>query len=90
MPDPGPTDDATGGRAGEAYWRSRRGMLELELLLLPFVESTYARLTPALQDAYHRLLGKEDWEIFDWLRGIDEPGDPALRHIVEEIRKRAE
>jgi antitoxin CptB len=67
------------------YWRSRRGMLELELHLLPFVEKRYQALGAADRAAYADLLERGDWEIFDWLSGRESPEDPALRRIVELI-----
>jgi antitoxin CptB len=68
------------------YWRSRRGMAELELQLLPFFEARFADLTQPQQAAYARLLEFEDWEIYDWLQGRvpAEPG--AIADIVSLIR----
>ncbi len=66
-------------------WRSRRGMLELDLFLMPFAESCYADLTPADRAAYRDLLRCGDWEILDWLRQDSAP-PPALAHIVELVR----
>ncbi len=66
-------------------WRSRRGMLELDLFLVPFAENRYADLTPADRAAYRRLLDREDWEILDWLRQDSAPA-PGLAGIVELVR----
>ena len=55
------------------YWRSRRGMLELELQLVPFVTRHYPDLSHELKVAYAALLEQEDWQIFDWLRGREQP-----------------
>ena len=68
------------------YWRSRRGMLELEFRLLPFVDEVYPTLDAQERDAYETLLSYEDWQIFDWLQGRDQP-DPALAGIVARIQK---
>jgi len=67
-------------------WRSRRGMLELELMLLPFVRSKLADLSAADRAAYARLLDHDDWDIFEWLQGRLEPEDPSLGGILEQIR----
>ena len=67
-------------------WRSRRGMLELDLFLVPFAEHRYADLTPAERSAYRRLLDREDWEILDWLRQDSTPA-PELAGIVELVRE---
>ena len=68
------------------YWRSRRGMLELELQLVPFVTNHYRALSQEQKDAYAALLDHEDWQIFDWLRGREEPQDDAIRVLIETIR----
>ena len=68
------------------YWRSRRGMLELELKLVPFVRDCFRELDEPHQAAYEALLGEEDWQIFDWLQGRSTPDDEATLSIVEQIR----
>ena len=66
----------------KAYWRSRRGMQELDTLLIPFVEDRLPSLTPDLQQAYLRLIDREDWELFDWLQGRGEPEEAELKTLV--------
>jgi len=68
------------------YWRSRRGMLELELLLVPFVTHHYPDLTDEQKTTYGALLEHEDWQIFDWLREREHPEDPSMRMLVDLIR----
>lgn len=65
-------------------WRSRRGMLELDLLLVGFARGRYGELSPALQDAYKELLAQGDWLVWDWLQRRASPAEP-MRGIVEEI-----
>lgn len=67
------------------YWHSRRGMLELDLLLAPFAESAYPGLEPGAQEAYRALLQREDTDIFDWLVNRVPVPDPSLAAIVERI-----
>ena len=69
----------------EIYWRSRRGMLELELKLVPFVRDCFAGLDDTLQSAYVDLLAEEDWQIFDWLQGRTTPEDEATCRLVSQI-----
>ncbi|MCY4565870.1 MAG: succinate dehydrogenase assembly factor 2 [Gammaproteobacteria bacterium] len=80
-------EERTGGRAGKARWRSRRGMLEVENELLPFVRERFDDLEAADRHAYARLLEEDDWTIHDWLRGASQPADAALRRIVALIRQ---
>ncbi len=49
------------------YWRSRRGMLELDLLLAPFTLEAYAGLSAEDQSRYRQLLDCEDQDLFAWL-----------------------
>lgn len=69
----------------EIYWRSRRGMLELELKLVPFVRDCYPSLSPDMQAAYVALLAEEDWQIFDWIQGKETPEDDTMRNLVASI-----
>lgn len=49
-------------------WRSRRGMLELDLVLVDFVRARYALLPCAEQTAYRGLLDQDDWTVWEWLQ----------------------
>lgn len=68
------------------HWRSRRGMLELELALQPFVEQRLDDLPAADKRRYARLLEHDDWDIFEWLQGRVEAPDPEMAAIVADIR----
>ena len=67
-------------------WASRRGMLELDLILMPFVEGVYPTLSEADQAAYARLLDSEDQDLFAWFLHRQEPDDESLREIVDRVR----
>ena len=69
-------------------WRSRRGILELDLYLVPFAERDYAELPAAQKAAYLELLQRDDWEILDWLQQRKTPEAPFAA-IVERIRDAA-
>ena len=66
-----------------ALWRSRRGMLELDLLLTEFARQRYPQLAAPERAAYRRLLARDDWEIWDWLHGA--PPAPDFARIVQLI-----
>lgn len=78
------TGDAADKRV---YWRSRRGMTELEQQLLPYVVACYPKLPAAQKQLYAQLLEHEDWDIFDWLQGRGAPDEPAMQALVAEIIK---
>ncbi|MCB1668682.1 MAG: succinate dehydrogenase assembly factor 2 [Pseudomonadales bacterium] len=67
-------------------WASRRGMLELDLWLLPFVEKIYPGLDDVDKERYHKLLEGEDPDLFAWCMGHRIPEDPDLKIIVDILR----
>ncbi len=69
----------------EIYWRSRRGMLELELKLIPFVRDCFEELSSEEQVTYREILQEEDWQIFDWLHGRSIPQKPQITRLIERI-----
>lgn len=60
-------------------WRSRRGMLELDLLLVDFVRTRYPLLACADRKAYRGLLEEDDWTIWEWLQRRVAPAAPFTR-----------
>ncbi len=65
------------------YWASRRGMLELDLVLMPFVQERLRELSADEQQRYVRLLECEDTELFAWFLQRQRPQDPELAAIVD-------
>ena len=68
------------------FWGSRRGMLELDLILLPFIEHHYQDLAQADKERYWALLDCEDQDMFAWLLHRQDPEDPDLKRIVSLVR----
>ncbi|HEY7776656.1 MAG TPA: succinate dehydrogenase assembly factor 2 [Kineobactrum sp.] len=66
-------------------WASRRGMLELDLVLEPFVEQRYAKLDAVDRERYKQLMTSEDQDLFSWFMSRNKPGDKELATIVEQI-----
>ena len=64
------------------YWHSRRGMWELDQLLVPFVEERYLQLDEADRERYRLLLDCEDQDIFGWFMRRAEPHSDDLKRIV--------
>jgi len=69
------------------YWASRRGMLELDLVLMPFAQNFYSDLAPRDQQRYQYLLEQEDQDLFAWFLGRQVPEDAELKLIVELVLK---
>lgn len=68
------------------FWASRRGMLELDLILLPFLDQIYPELDSRDQLCYQKLLECEDQDMFAWFLRRENPEDPDLLKIVQIIR----
>ncbi len=66
-------------------WLCRRGMLELDSWLAPFLETRYADLAPELQGVFARLLDQDDLALFDWFTGASELPD-EFRFVVAAIK----
>ena len=52
----------------QVLWRSRRGILELDLLLVPFAQTRFSKLSKELQRTYIALLDNEDPVLLAWLK----------------------
>ncbi|MBB3168258.1 succinate dehydrogenase assembly factor 2 [Simiduia aestuariiviva] len=68
------------------FWGSRRGMLELDLVLLPFLENVYPSLPQEDKERYWKLLESEDQDMFGWFLKRQDPDDTELLRIVKIIR----
>ena len=71
-------------------WQSRRGMLELDVLFVPFVEEAFADLAKEDQDRFVDLLACEDQDLFVWLMEREVPVDPDMQRIVRIILERVQ
>lgn len=72
------------------YWHSRRGMLELDVLLVPFVKEVYPTLDDTDRAVYVRLLECEDQDMFGWFMERSESEDPELQRMVRMILDRVQ
>lgn len=68
-------------------WRSRRGMLELDLLLQRFLTEFYQELTPTQLEVYERLLHEPDPDLYAWLMGNSIPSDQEFQDFVAWFRQ---
>jgi antitoxin CptB len=68
------------------FWGSRRGMLELDLVLMPFLENVYPTLEQADKERYWLLLEEQDLDLFAWFMRRTDPANPELQRIVDIIR----
>lgn len=66
-------------------WASRRGMLELDLVLEPFVNNVYPKLSENDKVLFELLLKCEDQDLFQWFMKKTTPEDDSLKQIVNVI-----
>jgi len=66
-------------------WAARRGMLELDLVLAPFVDARYAELEEQDQQHFQQLMLCEDQDLFSWFLRREQPEDEELVGIVKQI-----
>ncbi|RKF18597.1 succinate dehydrogenase assembly factor 2 family protein [Alginatibacterium sediminis] len=69
-------------------WACRRGMLELDVLFMPFVDEAYDELSNADKMTFKRLLACDDPDLFSWFMGHKECEDPLLASMVQTILMR--
>lgn len=67
-------------------WRSRRGLLELDLQLERFVAEVLPQLNDAELVDYRELLQSPDNDLLDYLNGRSECPTPRLWPIIARIR----
>jgi len=67
-------------------WDCRRGMLELDLLLLPFLEKVFPTLTEQEQQLFIELLACTDQDLYIWLIGHEQPSDPKFNQLIKRVR----
>ncbi len=71
-------------------WHSRRGMLELDVLLIPFLNEAYRSLSAEDQLRYKKLLDCEDPDLFSWFMRNSTPSDPDHLRMVNMILNRVQ
>lgn len=69
------------------YWQCRRGMRELDLLLIMFLDQGYQALDVKYHPWFEKLLETPDPLLLEWLMGRDTPKDRELYHVTQEIRR---
>ena len=70
----------------QAIWRSRRGLLELDLLFVPFSKHGYETLTEEEKRLYQELLLIDDVVLLDWLRD-PAVSDTRFRRLIKQVKR---
>jgi antitoxin CptB len=68
------------------HWRCRRGMKELDLLTLGYLERYYRDAPAEDQDAFARLLELQDPRLMGYILGRETPADATTARVVGVMR----
>lgn len=67
-------------------WRCRRGTLELDLMLLRYLENSYLAASSAERKTFVQLLELEDTDLMHYLMGEDVSNAANLTELIGKIR----
>lgn len=67
------------------YWACRRGMLELDLMLMAFFTHEFDKLTANDQDLFAKLLAETDQCLYDWLLSKAQVPPKVYATLIEKI-----
>ena len=65
-----------------ARWRCRRGLLELDLTLLRFMDEHYVSLGEAERRQFEMLLDLSDNDLWDMIALKKKPADTRLQYVL--------
>jgi len=68
-------------------WKCRRGMKELDLRLMDYLDSCYPGASVPEQEAFEALLDRQDPELYDYLTGRAQPATEEQRRVVDALRR---
>jgi antitoxin CptB len=71
---------------GKLRWRCRRGMKELDLLTLGYLERHYPTASAEEQQAFAELLEVQDPLLMSYMVGRETPADATMARVVGVIR----
>lgn len=69
-------------------WQCRRGMLELDVILIPFLEKHFDSLELEKQQVFMRLLEESDPDLYTWIMGFGECPDASFSELIIVIRQK--
>ena len=75
-------------RYGRLKWACRRGMLELDVLFMPFAENGFDGLSAQQQEVFERLLTCDDPDLYAWFMGHQTCDDQELGQMIKHILSR--
>ena len=67
-------------------WDCRRGMLELDKIIMPFYLAHFDELSDDKKDIFLRLLASTDLQLFSWFFNRGKSQDEDIQAMVEYIQ----
>ena len=67
-------------------WLCRRGMKELDVVMLRYLENSYETATAAEQERFRELLQMSDPDLYNLLLGREVTDDPDLIRFLRQLR----
>lgn len=80
------TDKDSEDKLAKVRYHCRRGMLELDVMLQHFCDSSYVKLTPEKQQLFEDLLEEADQDLFKWLIGAEVCSTARFQDMLLVIR----
>jgi antitoxin CptB len=80
-------EEERGARLRRVRWRSRRALLELDLVFQRYWQRAGDEIEAESLAALERLVAMEDHELWDLVSGRRQTDDPQLHGIVERLRQ---
>jgi antitoxin CptB len=71
----------------QVRWRCRRGLRELDVLLMSYFDQFFAKSSSERQLAFIALLDMQDPVILSYLTGGAKPQDPAIVDIIQQLAR---
>ena len=71
-------------------WDCRRGMLELDKVIMPFYQQHFEGLSEAQKDIFLRLLACSDLQLFSWFFNNGQIEDAELAQMVALIQQKVQ
>ncbi|BAH83005.1 FAD assembly factor SdhE [Candidatus Ishikawella capsulata] len=68
-------------------WACRRGMLELDIIIMRFFKKKYDHISYHQQKLFIELLKCDDIDLFNWIINRHKPQNIKLQHIIQLIHQ---
>ena len=70
-------------------WQCRRGMLELDIFLVSFLDKRFNDLTNTQKQTFEQILDLPDQLLLEYLLGQTKPIDMDIADVIQQIRHSA-